>query len=309
MSEMRHGKPTEDEFGVNAKENVFPSQRDTEETFRLQEESLNTDVPRFTQESRNEREEILGNNETAGQEPVIPAFTPHTDTQEVVRPIISKKPERNKVKERSLRKEKTVNKEKKRMSRSALVLIAGIIIIAIPVLIFAGILGISALQTGSPRIGSRFDGDLQPAITDKDLTELKTELSAIGSVEDVEVILSQGQLKVFIDANDSLSEEQIDSILMSAYNKVTAKLPIGTYFTGDDSRKMYDLHIHVYTSADASAIGDENGRQYKLLHKNSTEETYGIDDMAHPKDPALAAELEGLTPEPVEEETEEGDGE
>ncbi|MBR3005371.1 MAG: hypothetical protein IKH68_01815, partial [Erysipelotrichaceae bacterium] len=44
-----------------------------------------------------------------------------------------------------------------------------------------------------------------------------------------------------------------------------------------------------------SPIGTD-GRQYKLLHKNSAEETYGIDDLAHPKDPALAAELEGLTP-------------
>lgn len=195
------------------------------------------------------------------------------------------------------------------MSRSALVLIAGIIIIAIPVLIFAGILGIAALQTGTPRTGSRFDGDLQPAIMDKELADLKSELSAIGSVDEVEVVLSQGQLKIYIDTNDSLTEEQIDSILMSAYNKVISKFPIGTYFTGDDTRKMYDLHIHVYTTANASAIGDDNGRQYKLLHKNSTEETYGIDDMAHPKDPALAAELEGLTPEVDEEQTEEGEGE
>ena len=212
-----------------------------------------------------------------------------------------------------MKKDRTAKREKKRMSRSALVLIIGIIIIAIPVLIFAGILGISALQTGTPRIGSRFDGDLQPAITDNDVSALKTELSTIGSVENVEVLLAQGQLKIFIDTVDSLSEEQIDSILMSAYNKVNGKLPVGTYFTGDESKKMYDLQINVYTTAEASDIGAANSRQYKLLHKNSAEEQYSIDDLAHPKDPALAAELEGLTPSeevPVEEEEEvEHDGE
>ena len=204
-------------------------------------------------------------------------------------------------------------KERKRLSRSALVLIVGLIIIAIPVCIFAGILGVAALQTGSPREGSRFDNDLDPRITDDHLNTIKQQLSAIGQVDDVEVILSEGQLRIFIDTNDSLSEEQVDSILTSAYNAVNSTVPISTYFTATESKKMYDLQINVYTTAEASDIGAANSRQYKLLHKNSAEEQYSIDDLAHPKDPALAAELEGLTPSevvPVEEEEEvEHDGE
>ena len=186
-------------------------------------------------------------------------------------------------------------RERKRLSRSALVLIVGLIIIAIPVCIFVGILGIAALQTGSPREGSRFDNDLDPAITDSQVETLKQQLSSIGQVDEVEVILSEGQLRIFIDTNDSLSEEQVDSILTSAYNTVNSTVPISTYFTATESKKMYDLQINVYTVAQASDIGAANSRQYKLLHKNSAEETYGIDDLAHPKDPALAAELEGLT--------------
>ena len=204
-------------------------------------------------------------------------------------------------------------KERKRLSRSALVLIVGLIIIAIPVCIFAGILGVAALQTGSPREGSRFDNDLDPRITDDHLNTIKQQLSAIGQVDDVEVILSEGQLRIFIDTNDSLSEEQVDSILTSAYNSVNSTVPISTYFTATESKKMYDLQINVYTTAEASDIGAANSRQYKLLHKNSAEAQYSIDDLAHPKDPALAAELEGLTPSeevPVEEEEEvEHDGE
>ena len=205
---------------------------------------------------------------------------------------------------------KNRKKTKKRLSRSAIVLIAGIIIIAIPVLIFAGILGIAALQTGTPREGSRFDGDLDPAIKEDDLTSLKNDLQSIGSVEQVEVILSEGQLKIFVDVQDNLNEEQVDAIVASAYGKVDSRLPVRTYFTATDAKKMYDLQINVYTTAEASDIGAENGRQYKLLHKNSMEENYVIDDMAHPKDPALAAQLEGIdlnqetTEEPEEEDEE-----
>lgn len=195
-------------------------------------------------------------------------------------------------------------KKRKKLSKSALVLIIGLFIIAIPIIIFLAILGISALQTGAPREGSRFDNDLDPAITSGDVKFLQDDISTISSIENVEVILSQGQLKVYIDTNDNLTEEQVDSIVTNAYNKVNSKLPINTYFTATDSRKMYDLQINVYTVAEASPIGAENSRQYKLLHKNSTESQYSIDDLAHPKDPNLAAELEGLVPKAEEGETE-----
>lgn len=195
-------------------------------------------------------------------------------------------------------------RKRKKLSKSALVLIIGLFIIAIPIIIFLAILGISALQTGAPREGSRFDNDLEPAITSSDVKFLQDDISTISSIENVEVILSQGQLKVYIDTNDNLTEEQVDSIVTNAYNKVNSKLPINTYFTATDSRKMYDLQINVYTMAEASPIGAENSRQYKLLHKNSTESQYSIDDLAHPKDPNLAAELEGLVPKAEEGETE-----
>lgn len=203
---------------------------------------------------------------------------------------------------------KKTRKEKKRLSRSALVLIVGIIIIAIPVIAFLTILGVAALQTGSPREGSRFENDLDPQITADTVSALESDLKSIGSIQNVEVILSQGQLRVFIDTDDSLNEEQVDAIVTSAYNKVNSLLPINTYFTATDTKKMYDLQINVYTTAEATAVGNSDSRQYKLLHKNSMEETYSIDDMAHPKDPVLAAELEGLTIPTTDDTEEEGEG-
>lgn len=191
-------------------------------------------------------------------------------------------------------------KHKKKISKSALILIIGIVIIAIPCLVFVGILGISALQTGSPREGSRFDGDLVNEISKEDVSTIETNLDSISDVESIEVKLAQGQLKIYIDTDDSLNEKQVDKIVNEAYNIVTSKLPINTYFTKTDSAKMYDLQINVYTTAE-----DSENRQYKCLHKNSAEETYAIDDMAHPKDAKLKAELEGKITEVEETDSEE----
>lgn len=179
-------------------------------------------------------------------------------------------------------------KKKKKLSKSGLIVLIGIIIIAIPCLVFASILGISALQTGSPRDGKRFKDDLVNEITKQDCSDIQADLSGIAGVESVEVKVSEGQFKVFIDTDDSLSEAQIDTIVSDAYSKVTSKLPIASYFTRTQSAKMYDLQINVYTTAEASG-----NRQYKLLHKNSAEETFQIDDLAHPKDAQLVKELEG----------------
>lgn len=197
-------------------------------------------------------------------------------------------------------------KQKKKLSKAGIILIIGIVIILVPCLVFAGILGISALQTGSPRNGSRFKNDLTNEIAKSDVSALQEELKGISSVDEVEASVYEGQLKIFIDTNDSLTESQVDAIINEAYSKTIAKFPINTYFTRTDSAKMYDLEIYVYTTAEASA-----SRQYKLLHKNSAEETYQIDDLAHSKDPKLVNELvngvieEEATDENAEEQPEE----
>lgn len=190
--------------------------------------------------------------------------------------------------------ELNIKKEKKKLSKSAIVSIVGIAIIAIPVLVFVGILAISALQTGSPRDGSRFSNDLTVEITSDNIKKIKSDLSSISNTESVEVILSEGQLKIFIDTVDSLSEAEVDKIVNDAFTKVTSTLPISTYFTATESAKMYDLQINVYTSPEASPIAAEHHRQYKLLHKNSAEENYQIDNLAIPKNENIARELEGL---------------
>lgn len=185
---------------------------------------------------------------------------------------------------------KETKKAKKKMSKSAIVLMVGLIIIAIPCIVFGLMLLIPALQTGTPRDGNRFANDLNPVISTDATNSLKSELSAMSDVENVDVILMEGQLRVYIDVKDSLSSADVDRVLNDAYNKVNSKLPVSTYFTRNANEKMYDLNINVYTTMD-----DTPSREWKLLHKNSAEDQYGIDDVAHPKDEKLVAELHGET--------------
>lgn len=201
-------------------------------------------------------------------------------------------------------------KTKKKLSKSGLILIIGLAIIIIPCLVFGSILVISKIQSGSPREGTRFKNDLVNEITNDDVSTIKTNLSSLTNVENVDVVIvSQGQLKIYIDAKDSATSDDVDALIASAYEKVIAKLPIATYFTRTDSAKMYDLEINVYTTLEKT-----DSRQYKVLHKNSAEETFGIDDMVTPKDPELVEQLEnGITNKQAEEQAnkdaEEGDEE
>lgn len=185
------------------------------------------------------------------------------------------------------RKKKTSTKTKK-LSKSAIILIIAGVIILIPCLVFVGILGISALQTGTPREGSRFKDDLVVEISENDVKELETSLNSIAYIETVEAKVSEGQLKVYIDTKDSIDDAAFDKVVSDAYNKVISRFPISTYFKQTDSARMYDLQINVYTS-----IEDKEGRKYKLLHKNSAEDNFMIDDLATPKDKKLVDELEG----------------
>lgn len=192
-------------------------------------------------------------------------------------------------------------KTKKKLSTAKLITIVGICIIAIPCLVFGGILLVAQIQKNTPREGNRFKNDLPIEITSADVDAIKADLASLNNIDSVvEVKCVQGQLKIYIDANDSLTESQVDDIAKGAYEKVNSKLPISVYFTKTETAKNYDLQINVYTSLEASA-----SRQYKYLHKNAAEEKYQIDDMAHPKDPELVNELEGkntTSEETIEEE-------
>lgn len=187
---------------------------------------------------------------------------------------------------------KQVTKARKKLSKSALVLIIGLCIIGIPLLVYGGILLQAQLQTGTPIFGDRFVGDLDPAITDSEMSELETELGSLSKVESVNIELASAQMRVNIDTVDSITTEDLEALLEEAYDVINRKLPISTYFTSTDSKKMYDLAINAYNYIDS----EDEGMNYVLLTKNAMMSTYSIQVVSEPLDSELASELRGETP-------------
>ena len=195
--------------------------------------------------------------------------------------------------------------KKKKLSKAAIVLILGLLIIMIPLGVFGGVLLHSWITNNKPVVGDRFVNDLEPAITNENMTAIETQIKSISGVEKVEVVMTTAQMRVNIDTADNLSQEQIENICQQAYQVVNSVTPVGTYFTSTNEKKMYDLAINTYNYIKE----DDESMIYVLLTKNSKMEKAETQIVSEPVNEELAYELThvGETPETTEatEETEE----
>ena len=66
-------------------------------------------------------------------------------------------------------------------------------------------------------------------------------------------------------------------------------MPVSTYFTATDSKKMYDLSINVYNYVKE----DDDNMIYYILTKNSKMSDYSIQCVSEPVDEELAKDLRG----------------
>ena len=181
------------------------------------------------------------------------------------------------------------NKKKKKLSKGAIVLIIGIIIITIPVIVFLGIIISAAINTGKPVVGTRFDNDLNPAITSSVTSSLEKSISNLSDVDNCTIELRSAQYRVAVDTKDNLSSEEIQELAVEVYNIVNKELPVSTYFTATDSKKMYDLTINLYNFVN----GEDVNMIFYILTKNSQMEAYTLQCVSEPLDEDLAKELRG----------------
>lgn len=166
-------------------------------------------------------------------------------------------------------------------------IIIPIAIIAIPAIIFIIILISASIKSGSVIVGNRYRNDLNPSITKAEIEEVKTSINSISNVENVEVNLKTSQFRVLVDASDSITDEDAQSLCKSVYDKVNSILSVSTYFTKDSQgQKMYDLEITVYND-----ISNESNLIIYTLVKNSSMEEYEINNPSAAKDPELVEEL------------------
>ncbi len=190
-----------------------------------------------------------------------------------------------------------------------------LIIIAIPCIILAYILIGSREGSTSPVVGSRFDNALDPEITTQDLNALKESLQ-FEDAQAIEINLKSATLRITIDTRDDMTQEEMNALLVSAYDKVVEKLPVATYFTNqkrgegeeEDIVKMYDLEISVY-----NFIPENEEQKASQIHlsrsKNAASEELIDDVLTSPRDEQSANDI--LHPDtsepPVSEENTEGE--
>ena len=159
-------------------------------------------------------------------------------------------------------KGKKVSK-KKRTSRTsshrtAVVFWVCLILVLLPVGVLGWILISSSMDTGKPIFGNRYEGDLDPSITEKDMNKVSDAVKGIDGVDDSFVTMTSATLRVYADVADDANADTCNAIADQIYSTVSGILDPSVYFTRTDSEKMYDLEIHVYTVPERTDKEGEN---------------------------------------------------
>ncbi len=193
---------------------------------------------------------------------------------------------------------KTNNKDKKPNT----ILWIGLVVILVPCLILLYILLGTKEKAGQPVVGDRFEGELDPGITDEQLNSIREAL-VFENAENVEVNLISATLRITINAKDDISSDGALALANSAYDKVMEVLPVETYFTnvkdeeGKMKTKMYDIEVQVY-----NVLKQDNPNNISLIYfvksKSANMSEPILNNFASPKNEEVANEL--LNPAPPE---------
>lgn len=183
---------------------------------------------------------------------------------------------------------KKSKRSKKKSRRTAIIFWVCLILILTPFMVLGWILLSAWLDTGSPILGERYEGDLDPAITKNDLDSIRSSVRLIPEVEDVELELATATLRVYADVDDNANAETEKVTASAIYQAVTSVLNADLYFTQTETKKMYDLEIHVYNLAKNR---DAEEFAYVIETKTSSMAEPIQNVVSEPIDAALAQQL------------------
>lgn len=183
-------------------------------------------------------------------------------------------------------------KKKFKWTTSNIILTVGIVVIMIPVTAFMIILYQAYSSSKTPINGNRFANDLTVKITDDQMSQIDSTISAMADVEDVTVDLKVATLRVYVDVKDDITADAYEELLNTIYTKIDGILPIATYFTLNDTKKQYDLEINAYNIAEPS---DTDTFIYFIMNKNSAMAIPLIEEASIARNQELADELSGDT--------------
>jgi hypothetical protein len=163
-----------------------------------------------------------------------------------------------------------------------------LILIAAPIAVLGWILLSSAMDTGSPVLGNRYEGDLDPAITKEQMAEVETAVSGLEGIEKANVQMVTATMRIYADVPDDWGIDSVKEKASEIYDTVTGILDPAVYFTQTDGRKMYDIEVHVYNLAE-NRESDEF--VYVIRNKSSSMESPISSVVSEPVDAELAQQL------------------
>lgn len=190
----------------------------------------------------------------------------------------------------SKKNKKASSKQKTKLKNSSKILYTtAVIVLLIPLVLLVYIYLGAKENSGKPVEGTRFDNSLNPAITQEQLKQVEDAMK-FDQVQKVEVNLTSATLRINLDTKDDISEDALEDVLNSAYDKVNAILPIETYFTNKNETKMYDLDIHAYNFI-PDDTHSEDDQIYKEKIKNASNKKAVDDTLTSPRNKEKANEL------------------
>lgn len=187
-------------------------------------------------------------------------------------------------------KQKKASKSDKVSKKSKILYVTAGIVILIPLILLIYIYFGAKENSGKPTVGERFENSLNPAITTKQVDEVKAALKQEG-VEGLEVNLISATLRINIDVTDDATADTITAIMNAAYDSVNAILPIDTYFTNHEKvDKMYDIEVHVYNYI-PNDQKPADGQIYMIKTKTSAAKEPNVSTPSSPKNQEVADKL------------------
>lgn len=182
---------------------------------------------------------------------------------------------------------KRVSRPKSRAGTITLFWICIALILA-PFAVMGYILYTSSRDSSKPVFGSRYAGDLDPAITTEQIGQISEAVKGIEGVESGNATMTTATLRIYADVKDDADAEYAKGKADEIYTAVSGVLNPDVYFTQADGKKMYDLEIHVYNLAENR---DSDAFVYVIEEKNSAMKKPKKQVVSEPKNAKLAERL------------------
>ncbi len=173
------------------------------------------------------------------------------------------------------------------------------IVLMVPVCFFLYLLYSAAQETHTPIIGERINTEIIHMIDEDQKSAVESRLKQLDGVEGCAVNLIVETMRIELDVRDDMTSEEMNDLVLQAYEAVNEILPVETYFTQQEDYKQYDLEIYAYDDMKLDEF------RLILINKNSKMDTYLVQTLSDPKNEEIAAELKELREQQIIEREEE----